>query len=68
MAGLVPSNLSDILAVANPEVQPKRRVVKARVVTDEEYYAILKSKERKEQGLKRREDLSVRRKKRKGKG
>ena len=49
MAGLVPSNLSDIIAVANPEVQPKRRVVKARVVTDEEYYAILKSKERKEQ-------------------
>ena len=49
MAGLLPSNLSDILAVANPEVQPKRRVVKARVVTDEEHYAILKSKEKKEQ-------------------
>ncbi len=30
MAGLVPSNLSDILAVNGPDVQPKRRVVKAR--------------------------------------
>ena len=49
MAGLVPSNLGDILAVGDPDVQPKCKVVKARVVTDDEYYEILKSKERKEQ-------------------
>ena len=47
-AGLVPSKLADILAVDEPEIQPKRRIIKARVLTEDEYYDILKEKEEKE--------------------
>ncbi len=47
-AGLVPENLADILAVSDPQMQPKRRIIKARVLTEDEFYDILKEKERKE--------------------
>ena len=62
-SGLVPSNLADILAVADPEVQPKRRIVKARVVTENEYYEILKNKERKEKEAKERKRIEREQKK-----
>ncbi len=47
-AGLVPENLADILAVSDPQMQPKRRIIKARVLTEDEFYDTLKEKERKE--------------------
>ena len=51
MAGLVPQNLADILSTSGCEdVQrkPKRRVFKARVLTEQEFYETLKDKEAKE--------------------
>ena len=46
-AGLVPSNLADILAANEPEIQPKRRIIKARVLTEDE------EKEKEDKELKR---------------
>ena len=53
-AGLVPSNLADILSTSNTdEVQnrPKRRVFKARVLTEQEFYDTLVQKEQKEKEI-----------------
>ena len=36
-AGLVPSNLANILTPADPDTQPKRWIVKARVLTEDEF-------------------------------
>ena len=48
-AGLIPSNLGDILSPPAEVVsKPKRRIVKARVLTEDEFAAILKEKDRKE--------------------
>ena len=55
-AGLVPENLADILSASDPEIQPKRRIVKARVLTEGEYYEILKEKERKEKEEKEKKE------------
>lgn len=48
-AGLISANLADILSTPgmDPADKPKRRVVKARVLTEDEYVDILKEKERK---------------------
>ena len=58
-AGLVPGNLADILATSDPEIQPKRRIIKAKVLTEDEFYDTLKEKERerkrKRKGKKRTE-------------
>ena len=45
-AGLIPSNLSDILSPPSSSSQPKRRVI--RVLTEDEFTGILREKERKE--------------------
>lgn len=47
-AGLIPSNLSEILSPPSSSTQPKRRVIKARVLTEDEFTEILRGKERKE--------------------
>ena len=47
-AGLIPSNLSDILSPPSSSKQPRRRVIKARVLTEEEFTQTLREKERKE--------------------
>ena len=49
-AGLVSANLADILSTPAMDSadKPKRRVVKARVLTEDEYVNILKEKDRKE--------------------
>ena len=47
MAGLVPGNLAKILSTSgSDELQkkPKRRVFKARVLTEQEFYETLKEK------------------------
>lgn len=46
-AGLVPSNLANA-----PEIQPKRRIIKARVLTEDEHYDFLKEKEKEDKELK----------------
>ena len=51
MAGLVPGNLADILSTSGCEdllKKPKRRVFKARVLTEQEFFETLKDKEQKE--------------------
>ena len=69
-AGLIPGNLADILATSDPEIQPKRRIIKAKVLTEDEFYDTLKEKERerkrKRKGKKRTE-LNDRRGKKKEK-
>ena len=44
-AVLVSGNLADILATSDPEIQPKRRIIKAKVLTEDEFYDTLKEKE-----------------------
>ncbi len=51
-AGLVPQNLSDILVPCNIPVPKRRRIVDARVVTEDEYYTILVEKDAKEKAEK----------------
>ena len=61
-AGLVPSHLADIFSTPHddPESRPKRRrITDARVLTENEYYDLLKAKERKE---KEEEELKQQRK------
>lgn len=51
-AGLIPPSLSHILTSPTENdlaTKPKRRVIKARVLTEDEFVGILKDKERKEQ-------------------
>ena len=51
MAGLVPGNLADILSTSGCEdlqKKPKRKVFKARVLTEQEFFETLKNKEQKE--------------------
>ena len=48
LAGLVPGNLADILAIPTVSEKPKRRVTKTRVFTEQEYYDFLKQKDQKE--------------------
>ena len=48
-AGLVPSHLSDILTPpAETACKPKRRIIKASVLTEDEFAAMLKEKDQKE--------------------
>ena len=48
-AGLIPSNLGDIFAPPPSSAsKPKRRIVKARVLTEDEFANLLKEKDRKE--------------------
>jgi len=58
MAGLVPQNLADILSTSGceDEQKPKRRVFKARVLTEQEFYQTLKDKEEKWKRRKSREE------------
>ena len=59
-AGLVPHNLADILAVGDVQNKPtKRRVIKARVLTEQEFYETLMEKDRLE---KEKEQLKEQRK------
>ena len=50
-AGLVPSNLADILSTSSADEvynKPKRRVIKSRVLTEQEFYDTLIEKDRQE--------------------
>ena len=59
-AGLVPTHLADLFSTPETEMQPKkRRIVKARVLTENEYVEMMKEKDRKE---KETEELKQKRK------
>lgn len=65
-AGLVPGNLADILETSDPVTQPKCRVIKARVLTEDEYFETLKDKEKKGQEAKEKKEKNrIEREKRK---